>query len=133
MIPLARVLDELLEASVIGSFSRIGLSVRSRVLPEFTGGERPSFAGRVALVTEPPPGSAAQRPSNWHAWGAEPCNSWPVLRAARRQCEIRQIYRFSGPKRLPATSRRRALAPAWKRPIDLASALGYLIENCLRT
>ena len=59
-------------------FSRIGLSVRSRVLPEFTGCERPSFADRVALVTGPPPDSAALRPSNWHAW-AEPCTSWPVL------------------------------------------------------
>jgi hypothetical protein len=64
VIPLTPVLDELLEASVIGSFSRIGLSVRSRVLPESTGDERPLFAGWVALVAEPPPDSAAQRPSN---------------------------------------------------------------------
>ena len=64
VIPLTPVLDEFLEASVIGSFSRIGLSVRSRVLPESTGDERPLFAGWVALVAEPPPDSAAQRPSN---------------------------------------------------------------------
>jgi dehydrogenase/reductase SDR family member 12 len=49
--PVARTVDGLLEASVIGSFSRVGLSVRSRVLPEFTNDQRPSFAGRVALVT----------------------------------------------------------------------------------
>jgi len=50
MTPLARSADALLEASVIGSFSRIGISARSRLLPEFSAG--PEFAGgRVALVT----------------------------------------------------------------------------------
>jgi len=46
-----RAADALLEASVIGSFSRIGLSVRSRLLPEFTADDRPPFTGRVAIVT----------------------------------------------------------------------------------
>jgi dehydrogenase/reductase SDR family member 12 len=47
---LARAADALLEASVIGSFSRIGISARSRLLPEFSAGHE--FAGgRVALVT----------------------------------------------------------------------------------
>ena len=43
--------DALLEASVVGSFSRIGLAVRGRVLPEFTADTRPSCRGRVAVVT----------------------------------------------------------------------------------
>jgi dehydrogenase/reductase SDR family member 12 len=48
---IGRAADTLLEASVIGSFSRIGLSVRSRLLPEFTSDHRPPFAGKVAIVT----------------------------------------------------------------------------------
>jgi dehydrogenase/reductase SDR family member 12 len=48
---VGRAADALLEASVIGSFSRIGISARSRLLPEFTSDARPSFAGRVAIVT----------------------------------------------------------------------------------
>jgi dehydrogenase/reductase SDR family member 12 len=43
--------DALLEASVVGSFSRLGLAVRSRTLPEFTTDTRPSRHGRVAVVT----------------------------------------------------------------------------------
>jgi len=43
--------DAVLEASVVGSFSRIGISVRSRLLPEFIRDTRPPSAGRVALVT----------------------------------------------------------------------------------
>jgi dehydrogenase/reductase SDR family member 12 len=60
---LARATDALLEASVVGSFSRIGIQIRSRLLPEFTdgpqrGGDRdPASANRlhppdrVAVVT----------------------------------------------------------------------------------
>ena len=44
--PAARAADALLEASVIGSYSRIGISVRSRLLPEFTRDIRPPSAGR---------------------------------------------------------------------------------------
>jgi dehydrogenase/reductase SDR family member 12 len=51
MSPLARAADALLEASVVGSFSRIGISVRSRLLPEFSDGLRPAAPGRVAVVT----------------------------------------------------------------------------------
>ena len=51
MTTVARAVDALLEASVVGSFSRIGLSVRSRLLPEFTRDDRPPFTGRVAIVT----------------------------------------------------------------------------------
>jgi dehydrogenase/reductase SDR family member 12 len=51
MSPIARAADALLEASVVGSFSRIGISVRSRMLPEFSNGSGPSSAGRVAVIT----------------------------------------------------------------------------------
>jgi dehydrogenase/reductase SDR family member 12 len=43
--------DALLEASVVGSFSRIGLAVRGRMLPEFTTDTHPPRRGRVAVVT----------------------------------------------------------------------------------
>jgi dehydrogenase/reductase SDR family member 12 len=46
-----RIADSLLEASVVGSFSRIGIAVRSRLLSEFARDDRPSSVGRVALVT----------------------------------------------------------------------------------
>lgn len=48
---VARTTDALLEATVVGSFSRIGLAVRSRLLPEFTAETPPAVAGRVALIT----------------------------------------------------------------------------------
>ncbi len=51
MTSVAGAVDTLLDASVIGGFSRIGLAVRSRLLPEFTRDDRPAFAGRVAIVT----------------------------------------------------------------------------------
>jgi dehydrogenase/reductase SDR family member 12 len=51
MSPLARAADALLEASVVGGFSRIGISVRSRLLPEFGDGSPPAATGRVAVVT----------------------------------------------------------------------------------
>jgi dehydrogenase/reductase SDR family member 12 len=47
----ARAADALLEASVVGSFTRIGLAVRSRLLPEFTEDQRPPMPGQVAIVT----------------------------------------------------------------------------------
>jgi dehydrogenase/reductase SDR family protein 12 len=46
-----RAVDAALEASVAGSFSRIGFALRSRLLPEFAPAERPSFRGHVAVVT----------------------------------------------------------------------------------
>jgi dehydrogenase/reductase SDR family member 12 len=51
MSPLARAADALLEASVVGSFSRIGISVRSRLLPEFSNGSGQPSTGRVAVIT----------------------------------------------------------------------------------
>jgi NAD(P)-dependent dehydrogenase (short-subunit alcohol dehydrogenase family) len=50
MIPVARAVDALLEASVIGSFSRIGLAARSRLLPEFTGATA-RLDGRAVVIT----------------------------------------------------------------------------------
>ncbi len=47
----ARLADTVLEDTVVGSFSRIGLSVRSRLLPEFGADDLPSLAGRVVLIT----------------------------------------------------------------------------------
>jgi dehydrogenase/reductase SDR family protein 12 len=49
--PAARAVDGLLEASVVGSFSRIGLAVRSRLLPEFTAGHPGALLGQVVAVT----------------------------------------------------------------------------------
>jgi dehydrogenase/reductase SDR family member 12 len=51
MTAVARAEDALLEASVIGSFSRIGLAARSRLLPEFTAGARARLDGRTVVIT----------------------------------------------------------------------------------
>jgi dehydrogenase/reductase SDR family member 12 len=45
------LIDALLEGTVAGSFSRAGISIRSRLLPEFTADDRPSLSGRVVVVT----------------------------------------------------------------------------------
>ena len=47
----ARAADALLEASVVGSFSRIGLAARSRLLPEFTSGTPATLEGRSVVIT----------------------------------------------------------------------------------
>jgi len=46
-----QAVDAALEASVVPGFSRIGLAVRSRLLPEFTAGEPPAMAGKGAIIT----------------------------------------------------------------------------------
>jgi dehydrogenase/reductase SDR family protein 12 len=43
--------DAALEASVVGSFSRIGLWVRSRLLPEFTAGAPATLEGQTVVIT----------------------------------------------------------------------------------
>jgi dehydrogenase/reductase SDR family member 12 len=58
---LAGPVDTLLEASVAGSYSRIGYDIRSRLLPQFTGadvgadpaaaGHGPSLAGQTVVIT----------------------------------------------------------------------------------
>jgi len=50
MTAVAWAADALLEASVIGSFSRIGLAARSRLLPEFAGATA-RLDGRAAIIT----------------------------------------------------------------------------------
>jgi len=47
----AEAADALLEASVVGSFSRIGLLVRSRLLPEFTTAVPETLEGRRVVIT----------------------------------------------------------------------------------
>jgi dehydrogenase/reductase SDR family member 12 len=51
MTPLARTADALLEASVMGSFSRLGLAARSRLLPEFTAGACARLDGWTVVIT----------------------------------------------------------------------------------
>jgi dehydrogenase/reductase SDR family member 12 len=51
MIPPAEAADAALEASVVGSFSRIGLWARSRLLPEFTAGAPATLEGRNVVIT----------------------------------------------------------------------------------
>jgi len=48
---LANTVDAMLEASVAGSFSRIGIGVRSRILPEYRTSAQPSLQGRVVAIT----------------------------------------------------------------------------------
>jgi dehydrogenase/reductase SDR family member 12 len=43
--------DAALEASVVGSFSRLGLWTRSRLLPEFTAGPPATLQGRTVVIT----------------------------------------------------------------------------------
>jgi len=43
--------DAALEACVVPGFTRIGLAVRSRLLPEFTAGERPVIGGKAVIIT----------------------------------------------------------------------------------
>jgi NAD(P)-dependent dehydrogenase (short-subunit alcohol dehydrogenase family) len=45
------VLDAVLEMSVVGGFSRIGLAVRSRLLPEFTVGDPVPATGKTVIIT----------------------------------------------------------------------------------
>jgi dehydrogenase/reductase SDR family protein 12 len=46
-----RAVDAALEACVVPGFSRIGLAVRSRLLPEFTAGDPPSIDGKAVIIT----------------------------------------------------------------------------------
>jgi dehydrogenase/reductase SDR family member 12 len=51
MSSAGKVVDALLEATIAVSFSRAGIAIRSRLLPEFTSDDRPSLVGRVVVVT----------------------------------------------------------------------------------
>jgi NAD(P)-dependent dehydrogenase (short-subunit alcohol dehydrogenase family) len=46
-----QAVDAVLEACVVPGFSRIGLALRARLLPEFTAGEPPSIDGKTVLIT----------------------------------------------------------------------------------
>ena len=88
-MPFARAVDGLLEASIVGSFSRVGISVRSRVLPEFTSEQRRVFAGRVTVITGATSGlgraaaiELARRGGTVHFLARDPA------RAAKAQREI---------------------------------------------
>lgn len=48
---LADPVDRVLEATVAGSFSRLGYEVRSRLLPEFVHAPHARLAGRTVLIT----------------------------------------------------------------------------------
>ena len=48
---LGSVVDAAAEATVVPGFSRIGVAVRSRLLPEFTAARPTSAAGRTVLIT----------------------------------------------------------------------------------
>jgi len=48
---LGQAVDAALEACVVPGFSRIGLAVRSRLLPEFTAGDPPALGGKTVIIT----------------------------------------------------------------------------------
>ncbi len=51
MTGLGQAVDAALEACVVPGFSRIGLAVRSRLLPEFTAGDPPALGGKTVIIT----------------------------------------------------------------------------------
>ena len=51
MTGFGQAVDAALEAGVVPGFSRIGLAVRSRLLPEFTAGDPPAIGGKTVIIT----------------------------------------------------------------------------------
>jgi dehydrogenase/reductase SDR family protein 12 len=51
MTGFGQAVDAALEACVVPGFSRIGLAVRSRLLPEFTAGDLPALDGKIVIIT----------------------------------------------------------------------------------
>ena len=51
MTAFGQAVDTALEACVVPGFSRIGLAVRSRLLPEFTAGDPPAIGGKTVMIT----------------------------------------------------------------------------------
>ena len=51
MTGFGQAVDAALEACVVPGFSRIGLAVRSRLLPEFTAGDPPAIDGKTVIIT----------------------------------------------------------------------------------
>jgi dehydrogenase/reductase SDR family member 12 len=48
---VGQAVDAALEACVVPGFSRIGLAVRSRLLPEFISGDPPAIGGKTVVIT----------------------------------------------------------------------------------
>ena len=71
---LRDLLDDALEASVVGSFSRIGPAVRSR-LYGWTPAEPGALVGRTALVTGATSGLGLAQPGRWPISAHASC-SW---------------------------------------------------------
>ena len=74
--------DAALEACVVPGFSRIGLAVRSRLLPEFTADDHPRPTGGPSSSPARRPGSATRRPLR-SPGGARRSISWPAIAAGR--------------------------------------------------
>ncbi len=51
MTGFGQAVDAALEACVVPGFSRIGLAVRGRLLPEFTAGDPPAIDGKTVVIT----------------------------------------------------------------------------------
>ncbi len=51
MTGFGQAVDAAVEACVVPGFSRIGLAVPSRLLPEFTAGDPPAIGGKVVIIT----------------------------------------------------------------------------------
>ena len=51
MTGVGQAVDAALEACVVPGFSRIGLAVRSRLLPEFISGDPPAIGGKTVVIT----------------------------------------------------------------------------------
>ena len=51
MTSFRHAVDAALEACVVSGFSRIGLAVRSRLLPEFTAGAPPAIDGKTVIIS----------------------------------------------------------------------------------
>ncbi|HET7244944.1 MAG TPA: hypothetical protein VFJ07_08915 [Streptosporangiaceae bacterium] len=61
---------------MIAGFSRVGLTIRSRLLPEFTAAPPPA-AGRIVLITGATSGIGHAAAVALASQGA-PCTSWPA-------------------------------------------------------
>jgi dehydrogenase/reductase SDR family protein 12 len=67
----ANLTDTVLEASIVGSFTRLGYEVRSRLLPEFTAGPLPSMTGQTVLITGATSGIGLAAATRLAALGAQ--------------------------------------------------------------
>jgi len=94
----AEAADALLEASVVGSFSRIGLWVRSRLLPEFTAGAPETLEGRSVVITGATSGIGYATATGLARLGA--AVHFLARDRARAACARRRIAAASGSQRI---------------------------------